>query len=126
MNKTRSVWDYEEIVGRGLLEDLELLAENISGKVQHVNSTYAGGGVAEILNSLIPLFKGLGIETEWNLIRGDDEFFAVTKSFHNQLHGRVGGPVDVRAHEHVSVLEDLDAQIKDLSTKKRMLETYMH
>ncbi|MEA1906218.1 MAG: glycosyltransferase [Euryarchaeota archaeon] len=126
MNKKRSVWDYEDIVGRGLLEDLELLAGNISGKVQHVNSTYTGGGVAEILNSLVPLFKGLDIETEWNLIRGDDEFFAVTKSFHNQLHGRVGGPVDVQAHEQVSVLEDLEMQIDELSTKKRMLETYMH
>ena len=126
MNEKRSVWDYEDIVGRGLLEDLELLAGNISGKVQHVNSTYTGGGVAEILNSLIPLFKGLEIETEWNIIRGDDEFFSVTKSFHNQLHGRVGGPVDVHAHEQVSVLEDLEMEIKDLSTKRRMLETYLH
>lgn len=128
MNEKRSIWDYEDIVGRSLLEDLELLAERISGKVQHINSTYTGGGVAEILNSLVPLFKGLDIETEWNVIRGDDKFFLVTKGFHNALHGRVDEIVDIvdTPHKHVSVLNDLENQIEELNKKKDMLETYLH
>jgi len=45
MNETRSIWDYEDIVERSLLEDLELLAEHIPGRVLHINATYSGGGV---------------------------------------------------------------------------------
>ncbi|MEA1943747.1 MAG: glycosyltransferase [Euryarchaeota archaeon] len=125
MNEKRSVWDYKDIVGRGLLEDLESLAEHIPGSVQHINATYTGGGVAEILSSMIPLFKGLGIETEWNVIRGDDEFFSITKSFHNVLHGRVEDAVDIHAHKHVSVLDGLERQINELNRRKDMLETYL-
>ncbi len=125
MNEKRSVWEYEDIVGRGLLEDLESLAEHIPGSVQHINATYTGGGVAEILSSMIPLFKGLDIETDWNVIRGDDEFFSITKSFHNVLHGRVEDAVDIHAHEHVSVLDDLGRQINELNRRKDMLETYL-
>jgi len=108
MNETRSIWDYEDIVERALLEDLEMLAEHISGRVLHINATYSGGGVAEILSSMIPLLKGLGIETDWNIIRGDDAFFSITKTFHNVLHGRVDGVAEVPAkHEPVSVLDDI-------------------
>ncbi|MHC1569995.1 MAG: glycosyltransferase [Candidatus Syntropharchaeales archaeon] len=125
MNEKRSIWEYEDIVGRGLLEDLESLAEHIPGSVQHINATYTGGGVAEILSSMIPLFKGLGIETDWNVIRGDDDFFSITKSFHNVLHGRVEDAVDIHAYKHVSVLDDLERQINELNQRKDMLETYL-
>jgi len=127
MNKTRSIWDYEDIVDRGLLEDLELLAEHIPGRVLHINATYSGGGVAEILSSMIPLLKGLGIETEWKIIRGDDAFFSITKTFHNVLHGRVNGVAEVPVkREPISVLDDLKSEIGELNLRKEMFETYLH
>ena len=55
--------------------------------MQHINSTAVGGGVAEILTRMIPLLKQLGLNTRWDVIKGDEKFFAITKSFHNALHG---------------------------------------
>jgi len=57
-------------------------------KVQNINSTAVGGGVAEILNRLIPLLLEVGVDARWDVIRGGDEFFAVTKTIHNALHGQ--------------------------------------
>jgi trehalose synthase len=66
-----------------------LAAERLKGrKVQMVNSTAVGGGVAEILNRMVPLFNEMGIDTKWDVIRGGGEFFSVTKKFHNALHGK--------------------------------------
>jgi len=76
-------------VGRSTIEDLRLLAAKLSGKViQNINSTFSGGGVAEILNRMVPLLVQLGVDARWNVIKGDDRFFQVTKKFHNALHGR--------------------------------------
>lgn len=66
-----------------------MLANALSGKViQNINSTYTGGGVAEILNRMVPLMTQLGVDARWNIIKGSGEFFQVTKKFHNALHGR--------------------------------------
>lgn len=76
-------------MGRSLIEELRLLGSKLSGKVvQNVNSTFSGGGVAEILTRMVPLMNELGVDTRWNVIKGNDEFFQVTKKFHNALHGR--------------------------------------
>jgi len=81
--------DYEPIVGRSTIEELKLLATRLSGKVvQNINSTFIGGGVAEILSRMVPLLGELGVDARWNVIKGDEEFFQVTKKFHNALHGR--------------------------------------
>ncbi|MBN1823920.1 MAG: glycosyltransferase, partial [Endomicrobiales bacterium] len=70
-------------------DDLRLLAEKLKGKsITHVNSTSVGGGVAEILNKMVPLLNELGVDTKWQLIRGNAEFFDATKKFHNLLHGK--------------------------------------
>jgi trehalose synthase len=63
--------------------------------VLHVNSTGRGGGVAEMLASLLPYAQGAGVDARWLVIRGDDEFFAITKRIHNLLHGADGdgGPL---------------------------------
>ena len=122
----KSIWDYESIVGRRPLEYLEMLAENITGNVQHINATYTGGGVAEILTSLVPLSNGLGVETEWNVIRGDDEFFSVTKSFHNALHGSLDGLTDIRMYEPHGTPEELGSRVGRLEMKQDMFETYLH
>ncbi|MBM4446734.1 MAG: glycosyltransferase [Chloroflexi bacterium] len=66
-----------------------MLTEKSSGKVvQIINSTFIGGGVAEILEHMVPLLNQLGVDVRWNVINGSDEFFEVTKKFHNALHGK--------------------------------------
>jgi len=81
--------EYIPIVGQSIIDELYLLAEQLEGKViQTVNSTAVGGGVAEILNCMIPLLTEIGVEIYWDLIKGGGCFFNVTKKFHNALHGR--------------------------------------
>ncbi len=83
------VEEYIPIVGQPLMDDLRLLGEKLKGKViQHINSTPVGGGVAEILNRMVPILKELGVDTKWDVIKGGEQFFDVTKKFHNALHGR--------------------------------------
>src|SRR3989338_3725130 len=81
--------EYAPIVGQSIIDELKLLAEKLKGKtIQHINSTSVGGGVAEILNRMVPLLKELGVDARWDLIKGGEQFFEVTKKFHNALHGR--------------------------------------
>lgn len=81
--------DYIPIVGQSVVDDLKLLADRLRGKcVQHINSTAVGGGVAEILNRMVPLLNELGVNSRWDVIKGGERFFEVTKKFHNVLHGR--------------------------------------
>lgn len=80
--------DYEPIIGKPELDDLRFLARQLRGKtVKMVNSTAVGGGVAEMLNRLIPLLNELEVPTKWEVITGGNDFFEVTKGFHNALHG---------------------------------------
>jgi len=81
--------EYIPIVGQSVIDDLRLLADRLKGKViQHINSTAVGGGVAEILNRMDVLVKEIGVDARWDLIKGGEDFFEVTKKFHNLLHGR--------------------------------------
>lgn len=81
--------DYEPIIGKSSLEELKILADKLSGKkILNINSTYIGGGVAEILARMVPFLNELGVETKWSVIKGDNEFFNITKKFHNALHGK--------------------------------------
>jgi len=78
---------YREIVGDDIIEELYLLSKRLSGKViQNINSTSVGGGVAEILNNIVPLLKDLGVDARWDVIKGDERFFQITKKMHNALH----------------------------------------
>ncbi|MBU1005989.1 MAG: glycosyltransferase [Candidatus Omnitrophica bacterium] len=80
---------YKKIVGQETIDELRTLAGYLRGKkIQHINSTAVGGGVAEILSKIIPLMKDLGVDTCWDVIKGSPEFFNVTKSIHNALHGK--------------------------------------
>jgi trehalose synthase len=80
--------DYEQVIGAGELQELRALAKPLQGrKVQMVNSTAVGGGVAEMLNRLVPLADDLGIPVQWEIMSGGEDFFQVTKAFHNALHG---------------------------------------
>ncbi len=80
--------DYESIIGRPELDELHYLARQLRNKsVKMVNSTAVGGGVAEMLNRLVPLLNELEVTTKWDVITGGNDFFEVTKGFHNALHG---------------------------------------
>ncbi len=80
--------DYASIVGRTLVEDIRQRAEALAGKrVLHLSATAFGGGVAEILYTLVPLMVDVGIEAEWHVIYGREEFFNATKLMHNALQG---------------------------------------
>jgi len=80
--------DYEPYIGREGVDYLKRLAEPLVGKGwSNINSTLVGGGVAEMLRSAIPLARGLGIRANWYVIRGQKDFFQVTKKFHNMLQG---------------------------------------
>src|SRR5262250_2456190 len=80
--------DYEPIIGKSQLDELRFVARALKGKrVKMVNSTALGGGVAEMLNRLVPLLAELEVKTGWEVITGGNDFFEVTKGFHNALHG---------------------------------------
>ncbi len=80
--------EYTAVTGRGIIQQLEQLAAPLRGaRVVHVNSTREGGGVAEILQKLIPFKQALGIDARWEVISGEPAFYQCTKSFHNALQG---------------------------------------
>src|SRR5436190_13699887 len=88
----KSLADYATIATRGLMDEIRRLAEPLAGKrIVHVSATAFGGGVAEINYTLIPLMQDAGLETEWRIIRGADDFFNVTKTIHNALQGDPNG-----------------------------------
>jgi trehalose synthase len=84
----KSIEAYRPIIGDERTDEIQRLAEPLKGaRVLHVNATAFGGGVAEILATLVPLMQDLGLHTEWQVIRGADEFYNVTKAMHNSLQG---------------------------------------
>lgn len=86
---TNSLADYQEVVGAGVIDELQAIADRVKRRrFQHINSTSVGGGVAEILTRLIPMLRELGIDATWDVIKGDQAFYNVTKAFHNALHGK--------------------------------------
>ena len=84
----KGLGDYAPIVGPEVLERIEALAEPLRGcRVLHINATAYGGGVAEILATHVPLLRSVGIDADWQVLRGSDEFFGITKEVHNGLQG---------------------------------------
>ncbi len=84
----KSLADYTHIVGRPLVEEIRELAEPLHGRrVVHLSATAFGGGVSEILYTLVPLMRDIGLDAEWQVIYGREEFFNATKIMHNALQG---------------------------------------
>src|SRR5262245_18500147 len=80
--------DYAAIIGMPELDEIRFLARHLQGKtVKMVNSTEVGGGVAESMNRLVPLMNELEVPTKWEVITGGNDFYEITKGFHNALHG---------------------------------------
>jgi len=79
---------YEEYIPKSELDTIRILADKLGKvKIQQINSTRLGGGVAEILAHLLPLMQDLGLMVQWDVMQGSPEFFNVTKKIHNALHG---------------------------------------
>ena len=84
----KSLADYRSIIRRDLYDEIQDLSARLEGaKVLHINATSFGGGVAEILYTLVPLMRDAGLEAEWGVMFGAEPFFNVTKGFHNALQG---------------------------------------
>ena len=84
----KSLADYTHICGRELIESIRELAAPLEGKrVLHVSATAFGGGVSEILYTMVPLMRDIGLDAHWNVIMGKEEFFNATKLLHNSLQG---------------------------------------
>lgn len=88
--KRKSLRDYKAIVGGVVIEEILEVAATLKGlRLLHVNSTASGGGVAELLNSLVPLEADCGLDTEWRILSKNEPFFDVTKKIHNALQGQM-------------------------------------
>jgi trehalose synthase len=91
----KALADYATIATRGLMDEIRRLAEPLQGKrVVHLSATAFGGGVAEINYTLVPLMADAGLDVEWRIIQGADEFYDVTKTIHNALQGDPTGLTD--------------------------------
>jgi len=99
--------DYREIVGDKIISEIYKKARGLYGKsVIHLNSTYMGGGVAEILNSLVPLFNDIGIDAGWRVIHGNPDLFSITKKFHNALQGDKINLSEMKKKLYIQTSED--------------------
>jgi trehalose synthase len=96
---------YERIVGSSRITQLRRIGKKLGGiRVVHVNSSKEGGGVAEILEWMVPLMREAGLDASWEVIQGTDDFFEVTKNIHNGLQGR---PVDL-SHKGWKVFQEVN------------------
>jgi trehalose synthase len=83
-----TIENYEQYIGAEAVERILLKAKPLKSRhIANVNSTHYGGGVAELLGSLVLLMNGLGIKTGWRVIQGNPDFFSITKKMHNALQG---------------------------------------
>ncbi|WP_292727336.1 glycosyltransferase [Methanoculleus sp.] len=88
MSAIHTIGDYEQYIGKEAVRRIKAKARPLRDMhVMHMNSTYYGGGVSQILSSLTLLMNSLGIQTGWRVVHGPPDFFSVTKKFHNALQG---------------------------------------
>ena len=107
----RPLKQYESIVGEEVVEEIRELAAPLKGaRIAQINATTYGGGVSELLRSIVPLYRGLGIECDWKIISAGPKFFSVTKALHNALQG---APYDLRqaARERYLMSSTYNAQL---------------
>jgi len=98
--KVPKIKEYEKVVGKEPIEKIKELAEYFKEiRLLELNSTSYGGGVAEMLKSSVPFLNQIGIEDDWKIMKGNDDFFNVTKSIHNLLQGK--------KHDFTKQMEDI-------------------
>jgi len=106
--------DYRPIIGTAVAEELEGLGRKLKGKrVAHVNATAYGGGVAELLHSLVPLMRDLGVDAHWFVMSGTNPFFDATKTIHNALQGSQTGLTPAMESAYRQVNEANAADFED-------------
>ncbi len=109
----KSLADYTHIVGRSLVEEVRELAEPLCGRrVVHLSATAFGGGVSEILYTLVPLMRDVGLDAEWQVIFGREEFFNATKLMHNALQG---SPQDLTEEQWATWYQYNEMNARELS-----------
>lgn len=97
---------YRGIAPDATLDEVERCAEGLRGaRVLHLNATAYGGGVSELLRSIVPLLNDLGLIAEWQVISGDSDFFNATKTMHNALQGAARGLTDADRAAYVANAE---------------------
>ncbi|MEX2706711.1 MAG: glycosyltransferase, partial [Candidatus Freyrarchaeum guaymaensis] len=102
-----SLEDYRDIVGDRVISQIHRLASRLYGKhIININSTYQGGGVAEILASLVPLMNDAGLDVGWRILHGSPDFFTITKKFHNALQGDRINFTEMKKRLYVQANED--------------------
>ena len=110
---SKTLADYTHIVGRPLVDEIRELAEPLQGRrVLHLSATAFGGGVAEILYTLVPLMRDAGLDAEWHVIYGREEFFNATKLMHNALQGN---PRDLSEDEWATWRQYNEMNARELS-----------
>ena len=103
---SQSIAEYADVIDSERLEHLRALAADLDdARILHVNSTASGGGVAEMLRSLVPLWNDLGVETDWAVMDAGDSFFEVTKALHNGLQGQEAALTDEMRATYRAVTE---------------------
>ncbi|MBI3657692.1 MAG: glycosyltransferase [Acidobacteria bacterium] len=104
---------YRDLVPPNSLDEIYLLGKRLEGKsILHVNATAVGGGVAEILSRLVPLLVELGMTARWDVIKGGEDFYSVTKKFHNALHG---GAEEVTPKDFAVYTDTLDMNLTQMT-----------
>ncbi len=110
--------DYMGIVGDEMIHKIYQKTRKLYNKhIVHVNSTSQGGGVAEILHSLVPLLNDIGLDAGWRVLHGNSDFFSITKQFHNALQGDRIELTDeikkeyLRANEEYAIFTHLDHEV---------------
>jgi trehalose synthase len=110
---TKTLADYTHIVGRPLIEEIRELSAPLAGKrIVHLSATSFGGGVSEILYTLIPLMRDVGLDCEWQVIYGREEFFNSTKLMHNALQG---APQDLNEEQWATWRQYNEMNARELS-----------
>ena len=109
----KNLSDYTHIVGWPLIDEIRELAGPLAGRrILHISATAFGGGVSEILYTLVPLMRDVGLDAEWQVIYGREEFFNATKLMHNALQG---SPQDLTEEQWTTWLHYNEMNARELS-----------
>ncbi len=112
--KKKALKSYELIVGADVVEEIHAAAKNLRGlRLLHINSAASGGGVAELLNSLVALEVNVGLRAEWRVLSQNESFFKVTKKIHNALQGMRDGLSDEEMKLYLAANEQYAAALTD-------------
>jgi trehalose synthase len=106
--------DYEKIIGEERYEELRALAKAAKGRTMlHINATAYGGGVAEILQNLVPLLRDAGVDAHWAVLDAPAAFYDITKKIHNALQGMKLDLSDAEKRLFLDVARENAAQLTD-------------